>query len=90
MLLDALPEKTKKERVSAQLVRHKTMEYPFAAVTPLGAPEPRQAFQLLGEPVFRQPFPRLKTAVWLFGSSETRDRFLGLYVGETFQIDGRV
>lgn len=82
--LSRLPAKTRKERDCAAAVLRHLDQYPFAVKTPLATPTPQFAAQTLpeGSVFFRQPFPRVHEAVWLFDSKEARDAFLDTYVGE--------
>lgn len=85
MLLDRLPGKTRKERDATGQVLRQREAYPHAVVTGM-LPEPRGVRDQLGIDFFRQPFPRCHAVVWLFEAPEDRDRFLGLYPGEPWEV----
>lgn len=80
------PGKTQKERDASRNVAIHREVYPFAAVTPL-SPAPHIVYQTQGNrDFFRQPYARLKAAVWLFQTEADREKFLGVYMGETFDL----
>ncbi|AFO71633.1 hypothetical protein CcrKarma_gp213 [Caulobacter virus Karma] len=78
-----LPEKTTRERDCSMAVIKRLERFPFVVKTPLVAPTPHGAKDLLG-PVefFRQPFPRTKYAIWMFQDQDAQARFLDVYIGE--------